>query len=224
MSRIAKTYSSSTGNDGHSIPLTKRRAAQRPSIVEPPDLSEVRKSSIRVGCTNVFLYLNKFLCSSQVKGVEYQMLPVEIEKDAEIGLVLGQIDDERYVFIDEVLPNGMIDMHGVLKEGDYLIQAGSYCLVEIDITTALVLVERAYEEGRKTVSFVAARSQKPNTSSNGVEKKVSNNRNATSYHAPRKGSRAQSFVEYENNEEEEGDEDNNLNGSPNKNGEDDTRF
>ncbi|CAF0766166.1 unnamed protein product [Adineta ricciae] len=207
MSRNARTYPSSPGNGDHSIPLKNRRVAQRPSIVEPPDLAEVRKSSIKV------------------KGVEYQLLPVEIEKDAEIGLVLGQVDDEPYIFIDEVLPNGMIDMHGVLKEGDYLIQAGSYSLIDIDITTALVLVERAYEDGRKTVSFVAARSQKPNnTSSNGVEKKVSNNRNAATYDAPRKVSRAQSFVEYENNEEEERDDDNNPNGLPNKDGEDDTRF
>ena len=76
----------------------------------------------------------------------------------------------------------------------------------------------------QTVSLVAARSQKPTPSSNGVENKVSDNRNAVPYGAPRKGSRAQSFVEYENNEEEEGDEGNNPNGSSNKDGDDDTRF
>lgn len=91
----------------------------------------------------------------------------------------------------------MIDMHGkfnqknsfeyqnylfigTLKEGDYLLQAGVYSLVGIDISIALVLIERAYDEGRnvdlisnlfihlflryilfQTVSFVAARQQKP---------------------------------------------------------------
>lgn len=66
---------------------------------------------------------------------------------------------------------------GTLKEGDYLLQAGVYSLIGIDITIVLVLIERAYDEGRKvdlsdiwsmswvyfiqSVSFVAARQEKP---------------------------------------------------------------
>jgi hypothetical protein len=42
---------------------------------------------------------------------------------------------------------------GTLKEGDYIIQVGVYSLVGIDVTTALVLIERAYDEGRK-VDFI----------------------------------------------------------------------
>ena len=38
---------------------------------------------------------------------------------------------------------------GTLKEGDYLVQAGVYSLIGIDVTIALVLIERAYDEGRK---------------------------------------------------------------------------
>jgi hypothetical protein len=38
---------------------------------------------------------------------------------------------------------------GTIKEGDYLIQAGVYSLVGVDIATALELVERAYQDGRK---------------------------------------------------------------------------
>jgi hypothetical protein len=37
---------------------------------------------------------------------------------------------------------------GTLKEGDYLLQAGVYSLVGIEISIALVLIERAYDEGR----------------------------------------------------------------------------
>jgi hypothetical protein len=81
---------------------------------------------------------------------------------------VGQVQGEPRVFIDEILPNGMIDMHGkfvrkmfeinylrntlfigTLKEGDYLIQAGVYSLIDIDVTIALELIERAYNEGRK---------------------------------------------------------------------------
>ncbi len=36
-------------------------------------------------------------------------------QDAEIGLVVGQIEGQQWVFIDEILPNGMIDMHGKFK-------------------------------------------------------------------------------------------------------------
>ncbi|CAF2620615.1 unnamed protein product [Rotaria sp. Silwood2] len=81
-------------------------------------------------------------------GYEYQLIPVEIPKDAEIGLVVGHIEGQSWVFIDEILPNGMIDMHGVLKEGDYLIQVGIYSLTNVNITTALLLIERAYDDGR----------------------------------------------------------------------------
>ena len=38
---------------------------------------------------------------------------------------------------------------GALKEGDYLLQAGVYSLISIDISVVLVLIERAYDEGRK---------------------------------------------------------------------------
>ncbi len=38
---------------------------------------------------------------------------------------------------------------GTIKEGDYLIQVGVYSLVGVDIATALELVERAYDDGRK---------------------------------------------------------------------------
>ncbi|CAF3959222.1 unnamed protein product [Rotaria sp. Silwood2] len=95
-------------------------------------------------------------------GYEYQLIPVEIPKDAEIGLVVGHIEGQSWVFIDEILPNGMIDMHGVLKEGDYLIQVGIYSLTNVNITTALLLIERAYDDGRNTLSFVAARQEKSN--------------------------------------------------------------
>jgi hypothetical protein len=37
---------------------------------------------------------------------------------------------------------------GTLKESDYLLQAGVYSLIGIDISIALVLIERAYDEGR----------------------------------------------------------------------------
>ena len=33
-------------------------------------------------------------------------------KDAQLGLVIGQVGDEPSIFIDEILPDGMIDMHG----------------------------------------------------------------------------------------------------------------
>ena len=42
---------------------------------------------------------------------------------------------------------------GTLKEGDYLIQAGAYSLQRTDIPTALLLIERAYDEGKK-VNFI----------------------------------------------------------------------
>ena len=38
---------------------------------------------------------------------------------------------------------------GTLKEGDYLLQAGLYSLTGVDIPTALLLIEKAYDEGRK---------------------------------------------------------------------------
>lgn len=127
----------------YDIPLDTFRSNQRSSVIEPPDLYDVKKSSIKYN------------------GFEYQLIPVEIEKEAELGLVVGQVDGEPMVFIDEILPNGMIDMHGTLKEGDYLVQAGVYSLIGIDVTVALVLIERAYDEGRKSLSFVAARQLKP---------------------------------------------------------------
>ncbi len=37
---------------------------------------------------------------------------VFVYQQSEIGLVIGQIDGEEWVFIDEILPNGMIDTHG----------------------------------------------------------------------------------------------------------------
>ena len=40
---------------------------------------------------------------------------------------------------------------GILKEGDFLIQAGAYDLSDVDIPTALLLIERAYEEGKKVL-------------------------------------------------------------------------
>ncbi|CAF0952412.1 unnamed protein product [Adineta steineri] len=144
-----------------------------------------------------------FVCQLN-KGFEYQLMPVEIEKDAELGVVLGQIEGEKWIFIDEILPNGMIEMHGTLKEGDYLLQAGVYSLTDIDITTALLLVERAYEEGRKTVSFVAARQQKPDAAKGNANAAVSKQQQPPpAYEEQRKGSRAQSFIDYENDEEEE---------------------
>ena len=33
-------------------------------------------------------------------------------QEAELGLVLGLIEGEHWLFIDEILPNGMIEMHG----------------------------------------------------------------------------------------------------------------
>ncbi|CAF1654994.1 unnamed protein product, partial [Didymodactylos carnosus] len=44
-----------------------------------------------------------------------------------------------------------------LKVGDYLTQVGVYSLVAMDLPSALLLIEKAYDEGRKTVSFIAAR-------------------------------------------------------------------
>ncbi|CAF3641649.1 unnamed protein product [Rotaria socialis] len=131
---------------------------------------------------------------------QYQLIPVEIEKEAQLGLVVGQIEGESWVFIDEILPHGMIDTHGVLKEGDYLIQAGNYSLVDIDVSKALLFIERAYDDGRKTISFVAARQEKSDvkSSQNHKPKKVSPE-------VPKqdiKEMRARSFVEYENEEEE----------------------
>ncbi|UJR26653.1 hypothetical protein I4U23_007970 [Adineta vaga] len=208
MNKKGQIHVKTTAN-GHyeQISLSNRRSAQRPSIVEPPDLTDIKKAS------QIF------------NGTEYQLIPVEIEKEAEIGLVLGQIEGEQYVFIDEILPNGMIEMHGILKEGDYLIQAGTYNLSGVDITTALVLVERAYEEGRKAVAFVAARPQKSDTSKDNLEKSAK--RNPSLREDDRKGSRARSFVEYENEEEDDYLEAQEK-GKPNhlrmKNEDDDTRF
>ncbi len=105
---------------------------------------------------------------------------------------------------------------GTIKEGDYLIQVGVYSLVGVDIATALELVERAYDDGRKvyfspvllvyqiyysiqSVTFVAARQQKSD-----VTKKQTNHstKNHQTPHVPdREGPRSRSFVEYENAEE-----------------------
>ncbi len=47
----------------------------------------------------------------------------------------------------------ILNFVGTLKEGDYLLQAGVYSLIGIDVTIALILIERAYDEGRK-VNFL----------------------------------------------------------------------
>ena len=108
-----------------------------------------------------------------------------------------------------------INFLGILKEGDYLIQVGVYSLTDIDVPTALKLIERAYDEGRQvnfvyvllitkiqfiqTISFVAARLEKPS----GIESKSGQ---PTSTHKQegtiRRESRARSFIEYENENEE----------------------
>ncbi|CAF1010763.1 unnamed protein product [Adineta steineri] len=187
--QFGQTYENANPNqnDNYYSMAPTQRTTQRSSIVGPVDMSEIKKSLIRN------------------KGFEYQLMPVEIEKDAELGVVLGQIEGEKWIFIDEILPNGMIEMHGTLKEGDYLLQAGVYSLTDIDITTALLLVERAYEEGRKTVSFVAARQQKADTAKGNANAAVSKQQQQPppAYEEQRKEARAQSFVDYENAEEEE---------------------
>ncbi|CAF4830755.1 unnamed protein product, partial [Rotaria magnacalcarata] len=131
---------------------------------------------------------------------QYQLIPVEIEKEAQLGLVVGQIEGESWVFIDEILANGMIDTHGILKEGDYLIQAGNYSLVDITVSKALLFIERAYDEGRKTISFVAARQVKSDAKSSKKDqpKKVS----PDILKQDIKETKPRSFVEHDNAEKE----------------------
>ncbi|CAF0934878.1 unnamed protein product [Rotaria sordida] len=170
-------------NQSQVIPLVQSGTAQRTSLIEHHNISDAKKS-IRTE-----------------NGFEYQLIPVEIQKEAEIGLVIGHIEGEPWVFIDEILPNGMIDMHGILTEGDYLIQAGIYSLADIDIKKALLLIERAYDEGRNSLSFIAARQQKPNVKS--LQVNQSQDKKKPFEKVDRRESRARSFVEYENEEEEE---------------------
>ncbi|CAF3765003.1 unnamed protein product, partial [Rotaria sordida] len=89
----------------------------------------------------------------------------------------------------------------ILTEGDYLIQAGIYSLADIDIKKALLLIERAYDEGRNSLSFIAARQQKPNVKS--LQVNQSQDKKKPFEKVDRRESRARSFVEYENEEEEE---------------------
>ena len=35
-----------------------------------------------------------------------------VRQEAELGLVIGQVEGDSLIFIDEILPNGMIEMHG----------------------------------------------------------------------------------------------------------------
>jgi len=196
--------------------LVKRQLPESvPSTKPPPYVGiEPRKSA-----ANVQLNENRIKKSLIVNnGVEYQVIAVEIDKLAEIGMVVGHVEGHQWVFIDEILPNGMIDMHGGLKVGDYLTQAGLYSLVAIDLPTALLLIEKAYDEGRKTVSFVAVRSldvsKEFKIASNFVElstnistqnRQHQQQQNTAASSTPMRNraasSRAQSFVAYENNAE-----------------------
>ena len=107
---------------------------------------------------------------------------------------------------------------GVLNEGDYLLQVGSYSLIGIDITVALILIERAYDEERnvkynfiflfsiycfQTISFVAARRLKSS-----VDKELPKSILKKPDDFNRKRTQSQvSFIDYEDREEDDDDVD-----------------
>ncbi|CAF3695194.1 unnamed protein product [Rotaria sp. Silwood1] len=190
------------------VPLVPLGGSQRTSVIEVNNLSGPKKETI------------------SYNGYEYQLIPVEIPKEAEIGLVVGHIEGQNWVFIDEILPNGMIEMHGVLKEGDYLIQVGVYSLTGVNITKALLLIESAYDEGRNSLSFVAARQEKSDAKT--LQAMETQNKDKIVHVEPRRESRARSFLEYENEEEEEVEEEpkeqNKQRNSIEKAGRDTTKF
>ncbi|CAF4219368.1 unnamed protein product, partial [Adineta steineri] len=68
--QFGQTYENANPNqnDNYYSMAPTQRTTQRSSIVGPVDMSEIKKSLIRN------------------KGFEYQLMPVEIEKDAELGV------------------------------------------------------------------------------------------------------------------------------------------